>query len=893
MESQHVISDNEIYYISQFINNNLSDNDAAKQYLPVETESLFQQISESQGVILAELITVCAGNKKEQVKRELQGFVYETTKKLNTFQINDNYNRVIRAAEAIGAKMVNIGSQDILSGKQYLIMGILWQIIKIGLTNKTGLHAKDQNQVILNWVSQTINQEIQSVDELKDGQVLTLLYKTLAESNNIPINDDAQDQFESILALAEQLGVKRSVRSSDLASGNSQIIFALLAETYCQFQSGFKTQEEALDQNEEEEEQEPEEEAKPEAVEEPVKQDTSLQATQFNLMKSRPELYVGDLRLIANQASGAETVVFVNQRPYSRVFRARQRHMMKLELQENFDDKPKRLRVHYAAETSVLLRKVFAQAGFVRVSDPTKADIIYGQSENTGQQQVYLSGAKNLTNTRELQRFCHAFMPTMPEYNFLYPQFYPEDKQYFMQYITKQAPQYYCDLEKYKFFPSTGAIPDTRISRIDMAPLLYKNRKFQTRVYVTVSCVDPLVVHIFKDGICYLANKEWNHEQITEASYFPRLFTEPAEFLKKLEDDKKKEAKKAEEAAKNATKVETHEFDPFATTTAPAPVEAHEFDPFAAPVEHFDPFGGAEAHTEVHADTFDPFADQNAEENQNAEEKSEKEENEEKDAKEEEKEEKSKSEEPKEPSKHEEEEKEPSKQEEPKQEPVHEEVKESVFHVAAPKKIHRPIGKSNPVQKPELPSLPVSRTVLLSEVEAALKIPLKAEIVKIIKLAFKATENNLYKNQVNGQFGLLAFDFEFQDEAHLNKCQLVKATQCPDFAFENEFLLKLHHQIVTQAMHMFGFELNQPEKIEKTHSALVNELRSKADLYREPEPSCFTKFEKYILGELDDLRKRQNDFEEILPCAAPEWWPKKRYMNEFVAAVGAARAQKK
>jgi plastin-1 len=54
-------------------------------------------------------------------------------KPLNNFKITENNNIVITSAKAIGCSVVNIGSSDIAEGREHLILGLIWQIIRRGL----------------------------------------------------------------------------------------------------------------------------------------------------------------------------------------------------------------------------------------------------------------------------------------------------------------------------------------------------------------------------------------------------------------------------------------------------------------------------------------------------------------------------------------------------------------------------------------------------------------------------------------------------------------------------------------------------------------------------------------------------------------------------------------
>lgn len=45
----------------------------------------------------------------------------------------ENLNLALNSASAIGCHVVNIGAEDLRAGKPHLVLGLLWQIIKIGL----------------------------------------------------------------------------------------------------------------------------------------------------------------------------------------------------------------------------------------------------------------------------------------------------------------------------------------------------------------------------------------------------------------------------------------------------------------------------------------------------------------------------------------------------------------------------------------------------------------------------------------------------------------------------------------------------------------------------------------------------------------------------------------
>src|SRR5579862_1371186 len=53
-------------------------------------------------------------------------------KKLSQFQMIENNNLVINSAKGF-AHVVNIGPTDLIEGREHLILGLIWQIIRRGL----------------------------------------------------------------------------------------------------------------------------------------------------------------------------------------------------------------------------------------------------------------------------------------------------------------------------------------------------------------------------------------------------------------------------------------------------------------------------------------------------------------------------------------------------------------------------------------------------------------------------------------------------------------------------------------------------------------------------------------------------------------------------------------
>ena len=58
--------------------------------------------------------------------------------KLNTFTIHENQTLALNSASAIGCNIINIGPQDIMDARPHLILGLLWQVIKVNKHARNG-----------------------------------------------------------------------------------------------------------------------------------------------------------------------------------------------------------------------------------------------------------------------------------------------------------------------------------------------------------------------------------------------------------------------------------------------------------------------------------------------------------------------------------------------------------------------------------------------------------------------------------------------------------------------------------------------------------------------------------------------------------------------------------
>ncbi len=94
------------------------------KYLPIkeeEKDALFKAMKD--GIVMCKLINwACPGTVDERAINKT---------KLNVYNIHENQTLVLNSAMAIGCNIVNIGAQDLIEGKPHLVLGLLWQVIRV------------------------------------------------------------------------------------------------------------------------------------------------------------------------------------------------------------------------------------------------------------------------------------------------------------------------------------------------------------------------------------------------------------------------------------------------------------------------------------------------------------------------------------------------------------------------------------------------------------------------------------------------------------------------------------------------------------------------------------------------------------------------------------------
>ncbi|KAM9377070.1 plastin-3-like [Pholidichthys leucotaenia] len=254
--TQHSISEQERFAFANYINSTLESDPDCQHVLPINpnTDALFKAVAD--GIVLCKLINFSVPDTIDE--RTIN------KKKLTPFTIQENQNLVLNSASAIGCQVVNIGAQDLKEGKPHLVLGLLWQIIKIGLFADIELSRNEAiaalleegesleelmklspEELLLRWVNFHLKKVGMSISnfssDIKDSKAYFHLLEQIApdgSKEDVPRVDidmtgayekDLTKRAELMLQQADRLNCRQFVTATDVVCGHPKLNMAFVA----------------------------------------------------------------------------------------------------------------------------------------------------------------------------------------------------------------------------------------------------------------------------------------------------------------------------------------------------------------------------------------------------------------------------------------------------------------------------------------------------------------------------------------------------------------------------------------------------------------------------------------------------------------------------------------
>uniref|UniRef100_A0A8C1T847 Plastin-1 n=1 Tax=Cyprinus carpio TaxID=7962 RepID=A0A8C1T847_CYPCA len=249
--TQHSYSDEEKVAFVNWINKALADDPDCKQLIPMdpETDSLFKSVKD--GILLCKMINL---SQPDTIDERVIN-----TKKCTPFTMTENLVLALNSASAIGCTVVNIDAQDMKAGTPHLVLGLLWQIIKIGLFLSSRvliaseeldhLMSMSPEDLLLRWVNYHLKaagwQQIRNFsDDIKDSRAYFHLLNQISPKGDgddemrIDIDmsgfseRDDEKRAELMLRQADRLDCRQFVTPNDVVAGNHKLNIAFIANLF-------------------------------------------------------------------------------------------------------------------------------------------------------------------------------------------------------------------------------------------------------------------------------------------------------------------------------------------------------------------------------------------------------------------------------------------------------------------------------------------------------------------------------------------------------------------------------------------------------------------------------------------------------------------------------------
>ncbi|KAG5872861.1 hypothetical protein JTB14_002914 [Gonioctena quinquepunctata] len=250
----HSVRVEEQLAFSDWINSNLQHDPDLKKLLPIDSEgrNLYDKVKD--GILLCKVINhSCPDTIDERAVNK---------EKLTLYRKLENLTLALSSASAIGCNVVNIDAHNLSNGTPHLVLGLLWQIIRIGLFNQitlehcpglTTLLSEDEKiddlmklspeAILLRWVNYHLERagthrrvnNFQS--DIVDSEVYTHLIKQIAPldadvDTEALFEKDLHSRAEIMLQQAAKLKCRSFVTPQDVVNGVYKLNLAFVANLF-------------------------------------------------------------------------------------------------------------------------------------------------------------------------------------------------------------------------------------------------------------------------------------------------------------------------------------------------------------------------------------------------------------------------------------------------------------------------------------------------------------------------------------------------------------------------------------------------------------------------------------------------------------------------------------
>ncbi|CAF3345767.1 unnamed protein product [Rotaria socialis] len=257
----HSVLVEERVWTSNWLNQLLADDSHLNLHAnPIDStdpQALYKRCQD--GILLCKLINIAVPKTIDERAINLN------LSKQDIFRQGENLELAINSARGIGCKVVNIHPENISKAVPHLVMGLLWQIIRIQLTSEINLkHVPglvlllrdgetpedllklSPEELLLRWVNYQLKRSQYSgkpvtnfSGDIKDSEAYTHLLSVIAPANTKPPvgltplkEDDLRRRAELMLKEADKIKARAHITPEDVVKGNPRLNFAFVANLF-------------------------------------------------------------------------------------------------------------------------------------------------------------------------------------------------------------------------------------------------------------------------------------------------------------------------------------------------------------------------------------------------------------------------------------------------------------------------------------------------------------------------------------------------------------------------------------------------------------------------------------------------------------------------------------
>lgn len=250
----HSVRMEEQLAFSGWINSNLGKDAHLKHLLPIDQEGRGLYDSVKDGILLCKIINHSCPDTIDERAINM--------KNLSLYTKHENLTLALYSAQSIGCNIVNIDAHDLSKGKPHLVLGLLWQIIRIGLFNQITLEhcpgltnlLRDGERIedlmklspeaiLLRWVNYQLeragtNRRCNNfTSDINDSEVYSYLLNQIAPADaGVTLEalreNNTLARAEVMLQQANKLGCRSFVTPEDVVNGVYKLNLAFVANLF-------------------------------------------------------------------------------------------------------------------------------------------------------------------------------------------------------------------------------------------------------------------------------------------------------------------------------------------------------------------------------------------------------------------------------------------------------------------------------------------------------------------------------------------------------------------------------------------------------------------------------------------------------------------------------------